>query len=247
MIPRVAPGQRITEKDDARVAREAAARIAAALESALAARSQASLALSGGNTPRAAYTALAGSGVDWTRVQIFWVDERAVPPTDDRSNYKWAKATLLDGAGVPAERVHRMPADAVDLDVAARTYERAILDHVVRDADGVPTFDVVVLGIGDDGHTASLFPGEPTVDITNRFVAAVPPGPGREARLTLTRSVIEHARSVFVLAVGASKRPALDRVWAAEGDVHVTPTRIVRECKGSVIWIVDEAATGATP
>ena len=101
----------------------------------------------------------------------------------------------------------------------------------MRDADGVPTFDVVVLGIGDDGHTASLFPGEPTVDITNRFVAAVPPGPGREARLTLTRSVIEHARSVFVLAVGASKRPALDCVWAAEGDVHVTPTRIVRECK----------------
>ncbi len=245
MNPRVNPGQRVTEKDLARVAREATTKIAAALTSALAARPQATLALSGGNTPRDAYAALAHAGVDWTRVQIFWVDERAVPPTDERSNYRWAKATLLDGAGIAPGQVHRMPADEANLEVAARRYEKTVLEHVAVDADGVPTFDVVVLGIGDDGHTASLFPGEATVDVADRFVAAVPARSGREARLTLTRGVIEHARNVFVLVVGAAKRQALERVWAAEGDVHTTPSRIVRESRGNVTWIVDEAAAGA--
>ena len=244
MNPRVVPGQLITEKDADGVARVAAARIASALSIALAARSKATVALSGGNTPRAAYAALARSGVDWTKVHVFWVDERAVPPTDDRSNYRWAKASLLDAAAIPAEQIHRMPADATDLGAAARTYEATIADLVERDPDGVPAIDVVVLGIGDDGHTASLFPGETTVDITDRFAVAVPAGPGREARMTITRPVIEHARNVFILAVGGEKKPALERVWSSEGDVRETPSRIVRACKGAVTWIVDEAAEG---
>jgi 6-phosphogluconolactonase len=242
MISRVVPGQLITEKDAAGMSRVATARISSALKSALDARSDATLALSGGNTPRDTYAALARSGVDWGRVHVFWVDERAVPPTHDRSNYRWAKATLLDGAGLAPEHVHRMPAEAHDAEAASRAYERALLDHVELDADGVPAFDVVVLGVGDDGHTASLFPGEPAIDVVDRFVISVPARPGREARLTLTRPVIEHARNVFVLAVGAGKRPALERVWAPEGDVRETPARIVRECRGKVIWIVDEVA-----
>jgi 6-phosphogluconolactonase len=242
MISRVVPGQLITERDAAGIARVATAQIAAALKSALEARSGATIALSGGNTPRGTYAALAGSGVDWSRVQVFWVDERAVPPTHDRSNYRLAKATLLDSAGVAPDHVHRMPADAPDAETAARAYEKALLDDVARDADGVPAFDVIVLGVGDDGHTASLFPGEPGIDVIDRFVISVAARPDREARLTLTRPVIEHARSVFILAAGAGKRPALERVWATEGDVHKTPSRIVRECKGRVVWIVDDAA-----
>jgi 6-phosphogluconolactonase len=239
---KLVPGELVTKADPASVAREASRRMAGALGAALKARGRASVALSGGNTPRDAYGALAKEpGLDWTKIDVFWVDERAVGPTDDRSNYRWAKVTLLDAARVPPERVHRMPSDSPDLDLAAKAYDKAIAGLV---AQGAPAFDLIVLGVGDDGHTASLFPGDPTVDITDRLVAAVPARPGREARLTLTRPVIQQARHVLVLAVGAVKKPALARVWAREGDVHATPARIIRDCKGVVTWIVDEAASG---
>jgi 6-phosphogluconolactonase len=237
------PGELVTKPDGASVANDAAARMAGALRSALQDRGRACVALSGGNTPRDAYAALAKEpALDWSKIDVFWVDERAVGPTDERSNYRWAKATLLDAARVPSERVHRMPSDAPDLEAAANAYGKAIADLV---GSSPPTFDLVVLGVGDDGHTASLFPGDPTVDVADRLVAAVPAKPGREARLTLTRPVLQHARRVLVLVVGAAKRPALGRAWAAQGDIHKTPSRLIRECLGAVTWIVDEAAAGA--
>jgi 6-phosphogluconolactonase len=237
------PGELVTKADGAGVAKDASARMAGALRSALQDHGRACVALSGGNTPRDAYAALAKEpGLDWTKIDVFWVDERAVAPTDERSNYRWAKATLLDVARVPPERVHRMPSDATDLEAAAKAYGNAVAVCV---GGGAPAFDLVVLGVGDDGHTASLFPGDPTVDVTDRLVAAVPAKPGREARLTLTRPVIQHARRVLVLVVGAGKRPALARAWAPDGDVHQTPSRIIRECLGAVTWIVDEAAASA--
>jgi 6-phosphogluconolactonase len=247
MITKVVPGQLVASRNAQDVAREAATRMARALRNAVGRNGRAALALSGGNTPRDAYALLAAeSGLDWTKVSLYWVDERAVPPTDDRSNYRWAKSTLIDRAGIAADHVFRMPADAADLDAAARDYERSIRDHVELDGDGIPAFDVVVLGVGEDGHTASLFPGETTVDVSDRLVVAVKAGPGREARLTLTATTIEHGRNLFILAVGAGKRPALERVWAAQGDVHATPARVVRGCRGAVTWLIDQAAGGAS-
>jgi 6-phosphogluconolactonase len=245
MTTKVVPGQLVAARDSAQVAREAATRIARTLRNALGKNGRAAVALSGGNTPRDAYALLAREPeIDWTKVDVFWVDERAVPASDDRSNYRWAKATLLDGAHVPAERVHRLPADEPDRDAAARAYERAIRELVGVDAEGVPSFDAVVLGVGEDGHTASLFPGETAVDVTDRLVVAVPGSGAREARLTLTPLPIEHARHVFIVAVGAGKRPALESVWAAKGDVHQTPARVIRGCRGTVTWIIDRAAGG---
>jgi 6-phosphogluconolactonase len=245
MVTKVVPGQLVASQDAASVARDAATRIARLLRAAIARGGRATLALSGGNTPRDAYGLLAReSGLDWNKVELFWVDERAVPPTDDRSNYRWAKEKLVDAAGIAAARVHRMPADAPDLDAAAREYDKTIRAHVELDGDGVPSFDVVVLGVGDDGHTASLFPGDATVDVHDRLVAAVPAKAGREARLTLTAPALEHARNLLVLVVGAAKRPALERAWAAAGDVHETPSRVVRGCRGAVTWIIDKAAGG---
>lgn len=245
MVTKVVPGQLVASKDAGTVARDAATRMAKLLRAAIAHGGRATLALSGGNTPRDAYGLLAReSGLDWGKVEVFWVDERAVPPTDDRSNYRHARERLVDAAGIPAARVHRMPADAPDREAAAREYEQAVRASVERDGDGVPAFDVVVLGIGDDGHTGSLFPGETTVDIQDRLVVAVPAKGNREARLTFTAPLLEHARNVLVLAVGAVKRTALERVWSAQGDLHETPARVVRGCRGTVTWIIDRAAGG---
>lgn len=245
MVTKVVPGQLVASQDAASVAQDASARMARLVRDAIGRRGRATIALSGGNTPRDTYAQLArASGIDWRKVDVYWVDERAVAPTDDRSNYRWARSTLIEGAGIAEERVHRMPADAADRDAAARDYEKAIRAGVELDGDGMPAFDVLVLGIGDDGHTASLFPGETTVDVHDRLVAAVEAKGSREARLTVTAPILEHARNVLVLAVGAAKRPALERVWSAQGDLHETPARVVRGCRGAVTWIIDKAAGG---
>src|SRR5579872_718572 len=245
MGERTIPGRIVVAASPVQVAEQSAARLSLVLREAASKGGAATMALSGGNSPRQAYARLAREpGVDWDKVRVFWVDERAVPPTDDRSNYRWAKAELLDHAPIPATHVHRMAAERSDRAAAAIEYEKLIREHVRADGDGVPSFDAVVLGVGDDGHTASLFPGDTAVDITDRLVLAVPAQAAREARLTLTAPAIIHARHVFVIAIGAGKRPALERVWKRDGDVHVTPARIIRECRGSVTWIVDEAADG---
>jgi 6-phosphogluconolactonase len=218
-------GHRVDAGDARGVAGVASEHIAHALREAIAKTGQATLALSGGNTPREAYALLAGQqGIDWHRTRIFWVDERP--------------------ARIPPERVHRMRAEDPDLAAAARGYEALIRAHVSADAHGVPSFDVAVMGLGDDGHTASLFPGEPTVTVADRLVAQVSAGGGHEARLTITRILIEHARRLFFLVVGPTKRPALERVWADEGDERLTPARLVRSCLGDVEWVLDKAAAG---
>jgi 6-phosphogluconolactonase len=248
MSTQVVRGQLIVSEEAAQVAEQAATHLGRALQKAASVRGYATLALSGGNTPRAAYARLAHDpGVDWGKVRVFWVDERAVPPTDDRSNYRWAKATLLDAARVPAEHVYRMQAERPDADAAARDYERVLLRGSTDfDANGVPCLDAVVLGVGDDGHTASLFPGEPTVEIMDRLVVAVAAKPGREARMTLTAPVLQSSQHVFVLAVGHTKNQPLLRVWDIQGNVRDTPARIVRDCRGAVTWLVDRAAAGLT-
>jgi 6-phosphogluconolactonase len=245
MNQRTGYGERLTGANAGDVAREAAGYVASALRSTIGEHQVASLALSGGNTPRDAYARLAREpGIDWSKVSVFWVDERAVAPTDERSNYRWAKATLLDAAPIPEANVHRMPAERPDLEQAARDYERTISQGVRRDSSGIPAIDVVVLGIGDDGHTASLFPGDPAIDERERLVLAVPASGSREARMTLTAPLIEHARQVVILAVGTAKRSALARVMREDGDLHATPARVVRSARGSVTWILDEAAAG---
>jgi 6-phosphogluconolactonase len=242
---KVVPGQLVAVPGAEDVAKEAATRMAKALRAALRSGGRAAIALSGGNTPRAAYGLLAKEPhLDWSKTDVFWVDERAVKPTDDRSNYRWAKQCLLDPARIPPERIHRMPADIKDLDAAAREYEKLLRTQVRAGTDGVPIFDMMVLGVGDDGHTASLFPEEPTIAVHDRLVASVAAKGKREARLTLTATVIEHANQVFVLATGAEKSGPLERVWAVEGNLTKTPARVIRGARGGVTWIIDRAAGG---
>jgi 6-phosphogluconolactonase len=239
------PGSVITRKDGAAVATEAARLLAEALKSAIAARGKASLALSGGNTPRPAYEQLAAqAGVDWSKVSVFWIDERAVPPDHSRSNYRLAKESLLSRAPIPAENVHRMTGEAKDLARAARDYEAVLREVLGAAAGSVPVLDVAVVGIGDDGHTASLFPGGTAVHERTRLVLDVPAAPDkdREARLTVTAPVIEQIRTVFSLVVAKTKKGPLERIAAPTGSLDETPSRLYRSVHGALTWVVDEAA-----
>jgi 6-phosphogluconolactonase len=245
MTTKVVPGMLIAVPSAEDVAREAAARLAKSIREAIKARGKASIALSGGDTPKQTYQRLADEpDVDWSVVEVFWVDERAVPMTDDRSNFRWAKECLIDRAKIPESHVFRMHADEPDLENAAREYEQVLRTHVPVGQSGVPSLDVIVLGVGDDGHTASLFPGQPTVDIHDRYVVAVGKTDGREMRLTVTAPIIEQSRTAFILAVGAKKTNALERVWAVSGSLRDTPARVIRNIRGSIHWIIDKAAGG---
>ncbi|MBI3538687.1 MAG: 6-phosphogluconolactonase, partial [Candidatus Eisenbacteria bacterium] len=166
---------------------------------------------------------------DWSRVDVWFCDERAVPPDDDASNYRLALETLAAPAGVPLAHVHRMSAESADLDAAARAYDDAL----------APAMDVAILGIGEDGHVASLFPGSPWLGERTRRVAPVldaPKPPPR--RMTVTPPVLERAARVLVLAVGEGKADATAAALAASGDPRRPPARLVRARE----WFVDRAA-----
>lgn len=200
-----------------------------------------SLALSGGGTPGPVYQALAASPhPDWERTDIFFADERAVAPDHPASNYRLAREMLLERAGIPAERVHPMfpdePAgDDEALERAARAYEDLL----------PPRLDILILGLGEDGHTASLFPGSEALSETRRrVVPAVGPTEPRR-RLTITPAVIQAARLVVVLARGPGKREAVRRALQMPGGtVRDTPGRLALHG----IWILDrEAAPAVRP
>lgn len=244
MTTKVVPGLLIATPDAAQAAGEAAGRFAKAIRDALRDRGQATIALSGGSSPLPAYGLLAKEAIDWSRVQLYWVDDRAVPRDHARSNVRAIEEAFVAKAGMPSANVHAMDGGAKDLAGAAQAYDEVLRETVAAKLGGLPALDLVVLGVGDDGHTASLFPGDRTVHVNDRLVAAVPEAPGREARLTLTVPVLENARATVLLVLGASKNAALERVWAVNGTVDETPARIVRGFRGSVTWVIDRAAGG---
>jgi 6-phosphogluconolactonase len=244
VITKVVPGLLIATPEPAQASREACARMTRAILEAIEERGTASIALSGGSSPLDAYRCLAQQPIDWSKVHVYWVDERAVPPESERSNYRAAKAALLDAIAIPPGNVHRMRGEDPDLERAAADYDTELRDTVKAKIAGIPALDLVVLGIGDDGHTASLFPGEDTVSVTDRLVAAVPARDGREARLTLTSPMLENAKASVLIVLGKSKHDALERIWATSGDLKQTPGRVVRGFRGAITWVIDRAAGG---
>jgi len=173
---------------------------------AIAARGRFRIALAGGSTPRALYPHLV-AGIDWTRTDVFFGDERAVPPDDPQSNYRMARETLLDPAHVPEANVFRWQAESPDLDAAARAYEQALRAH-----GAPPWIDLALLGLGPDGHTASLFPGTSALAVDDRLAVAVEGPQLATRRLTLTYPTLLGARHVMFLVTGAEKRAALAAV-----------------------------------
>lgn len=202
-----------------------------------------SIALAGGTTPRRLYEALASepytSGIDWDKWSVWWGDERCVPPTDEMSNYALAAEALLNRVPIPAERVHRIHGE-IGSRAAALAYESEIRDHF---GTSMPQFDLILLGIGEDGHTASLFPGTQALQETPLAavpgVASTPPFD----RVTLSLPAINAARRVVFVVAGRNKAHALRMVIAADQeDAQQPPAALVRPVSGAAQFVVDEAA-----
>ncbi len=204
------------------------------------------VALSGGTTPRGMYARLAQDPyrglVPWQALHAFWGDERHVPPDHPDSNYRMASEALLSKVPVPAANVHRIPAENTDAAAAAADYE-ATLRAFFRLRDGeAPRFDLVLLGIGADGHVASLFPGSDALRERARLVAAPWVGPLQARRITVTPPVIASAAVIMVLAAGEQKAPALRQLLSGGGTVDDCPAVFLREARGRVVIVADRAA-----
>lgn len=225
---------------------EAVARAAAAdLVDLAHARGTIRVALAGGRTPARMLEILAEQSLEWSGIHIFWSDERVVPPEDPRSNYRGARERLLSRAPVPDANVHRVPAELGAEDSAA-AYERELRECFQVDAGEVPRFDLIYLGMGGDGHVASLFPHTPALQVRDRLViASRAPDPPRE-RVTFTYPTLNHARRVVLAVTGEAKRDAVRALFLATGSIGECPARGVRPENGRMIVHADAAAAWTT-
>jgi 6-phosphogluconolactonase len=230
--------------------RAAAERLVDGAARAVSASGRFTIALSGGTTPRNLYALLAtppyATRVPWPAAHVFWGDERCVPPDDPASNYRLAHETLLAHVPVVPEQVHRVRGEDAAF-AAAALYERE-LRAALRTPHGPPTtqpgarLDVMLLGLGDNGHTASLFPYSPALDEREYWVLAVDVDATPPARITLTAPAINAAALVVFVVVGAAKASILRRVLEGPRDPAALPAQLVDPVDGEVCWVVDAAA-----
>lgn len=222
---------------------EAAARdFVAKASQAIKERSRFTVVLAGGSTPKATYARLArdhAAEVDWGNVHVFFGDERAVPPDHEDSNYRMAHEALLDHVSVGS--VHRMRGE-LPPEAAAKAYEEDLREFF--EDESLLRLDLVMLGIGGDGHTASLFPHTPALDVMNRWAVENPVEKLETIRLTLTVPVINAARAVNFLVAGEDKAEALREILEGGEDPHTYPAKLVRP-SGGATWMVDREAAGS--
>jgi 6-phosphogluconolactonase len=229
--------------------RAAATAVVAAAREAIAERGRFLLVLSGGSTPKRLYQLLAGplmrSEVDWSRVEFFWGDERAVPPDHPDSNYRLAHEALLGPLDIGERQIHRLGGEASDLDAAAHEYQNEIARVTGTTQHGEPPgFDLVLLGLGPDAHTASLFPATPALMETRRWVVSNPVLKLNTVRLTVTPMVINRSAHVFLLVTGTDKAEALAEVLEGPIDMQRLPAQLIRPARSQPVWFVDQAAAG---
>lgn len=202
--------------------------------------------LSGGSTPKALYTLLANNRyldqVSWSKIHVFWGDERCVPSTHPESNFRMASDSLLSKVPIPKENIHRMPAEQEDHDRAAQEYEHMLKTFFRLKTGEYPRFDLVLLGMGDDGHTASLFPGTAALKETKRLVVANYIEKLHTYRLTLTAPVINYASNIMFLISGEPKASILKEVVEGAYEPSRLPTQLIQPVEGRLIFLVDRTA-----
>lgn len=206
---------------------------------ALADRGRFTIVLSGGSTPKPLYEAIAQQDLPWEKIHVFWGDERYVPPDHPDSNEGMARKAWLDRVSILPENIHSMPTDATDPAIAAQQHDAELQAFFGLQPGELPIFDVILLGMGDDAHTASLFPNTPALEVSDRLVTVG--NKDGQPRLTFTAPLINRAACVLFLVSGASKQDALAQVFAAEADDRLYPSRLIRP-QGQLWWLLDQPA-----
>ena len=226
------------------LAEAAAGELASRAAEAIEERGLFTVVLAGGSTPRATYEILArdyAGRIDWGKVHVFFGDERTVPPDDEDSNYRMAREALLDN--VPVASVHRMQGE-LPPEEAATAYEEELRDFF--GPDGLPRFDLILLGIGGDGHTASLFPETSALEVHDRWVVANPVFKLETTRITLTVPVLNAARAVYFLVAGEDKAEALGQILGGDADPRAYPASLIQP-QGGPSWMLDQPAASELP
>jgi 6-phosphogluconolactonase len=234
-------------EDAAALSCQAAEIFVRCVSQALSLKEQFSVALSGGSTPKALFSLLGGDGsfrdnIPWGKIHFFWGDERHVAPQDEQSNYRMANEIMLAKAHVRAENIHRMPTEQPDAGEVARDYEQELLKFFQLTADQLPVFDFNLLGIGSDGHTASLFPGTRALYEKRRLVVANWVEKFQTHRITMTAPVLNNADTIVFLVSGEEKAEILQKVLEGDHQPDLLPAQLIRPTHGRLIWLVDRAA-----
>jgi 6-phosphogluconolactonase len=229
-------------RPDPRAAAAACARhISALLEQALAGQEHATLAVSGGSTPKLLFQSMVASGFRWPRVHLFFVDERCVPPNDPESNYHLANENLIAPAHIPPDQVHRIHAE-IRPENAAQQYVDDIRNFFGLEEGELPHFDVVQCGMGPDAHTASLFPGEAAIQDREHIAGAVYVEKFGKWRVTLLPAALLAAKNTVFLVTGADKAPGVGNVFHQEFDPKHYPAQLISRQGKRVTWFLDQAA-----
>jgi 6-phosphogluconolactonase len=235
-------------RDEAALHRDAALEFTRIAAAAVERAGICSIALAGGSTPRQLYRLLADpespyrASLPWDRIHFFWGDERQVPPDHADSNYRMALDAMLSAAAVPPANIHPIRGEAADAATAAAEYEEELRRFFRPGAAGRPRFDLVLLGMGADGHTASLFPGTPAIDEEARWVVGTRRPQDTLDRVTLTVPVINNAVHVIFLVAGAAKAATLREVIEGDASPQRLPSRAIRPVDGTLLWLVDQEA-----
>ncbi|MBE9178425.1 6-phosphogluconolactonase [Oculatella sp. LEGE 06141] len=214
------------------------------LQSAIAERGRFTIALSGGSTPKPLYEAIATQSLPWDKIHVFWGDERYVPADHPDSNERMARQAWLDQVPIPAANIHAMPTDEADPVDAAQKHEQQLQQFFQLQPGQFPTLDLILLGIGDDAHTASLFPHTEALQVHDRLITVG--NKDGQPRITFTAPLINHARCVAFMVAGASKQTALSQIFAPTADEMTYPARLIQP-EGELWWLLDQAAGETIP
>lgn len=241
------------EPDAAALAARAARYFVEKVEQAVAAKGRARIAVSGGSTPKAAFALMGDPAqpwrlrMPWDKLDLWWVDERCVPPDDADSNFRMTREALLDQVPLMPERIHRIEGE-LDPNVAASRYESALRSSFRLEGAEIPRFDVVQLGMGPDGHTASLFPHTAALRELERLAVANHVETVKDSwRVTLSRPVINQAADVFFLVSGTDKAQILNEVFMGPRDAERLPSQLIKPAGGILTLLLDRAAAAMLP
>ena len=250
--PALPPNVSVIVARDADSAYHLAARtIVDCADESVASRGKFTIALSGGSTPRKLYELLSSADwaakMPWNKTEFFWGDERYVPSSDPASNFHMTQEAMLQRVNVPAANVHRVRTEEAEPSRAAELYEQEIRQLVPSSGDGLPHFDLILLGLGTNGHTASLFPYQPALHEKPRLVVAEYIEEVKMTRVSMTAPLINAARQILFLALGQDKATVIREIIAGPFDPERLPAQLIRPTGGRLKWIIDPAAAEKLP